>query len=872
MAGMVAQNVLDGTLRLWYADDLDKVLDTALVLDVRSARRVRRGHLPEALNVPHTELRDRLDEMREAAGGRPVRVHCASGFRSYLAHRVLDQAGLRLGQPVRRHAHPAGGPARPGPRGRLRPAGAGHLAGRPGRRRAQRTVGLGAAGPARWLSRDRRGGDRRRPSGSTRTTTAPPGVVARSGKSSRKWPPRLSVRRSAAAVSTVATWCRLVVSHSAVCGAATTPGTSCARAAPPRARRGPLEALGPADHAGPRGRDALDPAARRARRPAPASPARSTGSRGDQLARRRPGPRRRRPRGGRRPGPRAASSTRAGSRRARRCRPTSPAAYSPVRLERPRRSVSTPAGVVVLRRRDRAPGPWSGRCPRCEEALVDGREPAAQEVRAEVPRVEEDVVRRRSRPSAARSRAPRRRAARARRAGAPRGMNRTPSVSSSMAPSPRTASETRVSWPLTPAPSHSTVGWNCTNSTSATAAPARSAAARPSPVACARVGRGRVHLADPARREDHGRRQRRADAVPAALADDVQRDAADRPGAPVGVGAAVSRSSTSACSMTSMPGSERTASSCATSAREISAPVASPPACAIRSAWWPPSRVSAIPPSGAVSNRAPSADELPHPVRPLGDQDLDGRGVAQPGAGDQGVREVRAGAVLGVQRRGDAALRPHRGPRRERTLGDQQHPAAPGCAAAARRSAPRCRSRRRSRRPARSSRRRAPPAAARAQRCAAPPRSAVPAPVVRVRGSTAISSPRCAGCRPAPAPRCRSDSWRRPDRRPAAAPDRGTARRPAPGPDRPARRSPPPARLRREHPLGRVAHLAGAAPASAAPAGGQRAGQRQRGATPGGVQIGVARGQRQAVAFAHRRHADDLDRDVEVGAPCGAPP
>ncbi len=94
MAGFVAQNVLDGTLALWYPDDLDKVLDSALVLDVRSRGEFASGHLPGALNVPHTELRDRLDEVRAAADGRPVRVHCASGFRSYLAHRVLVQAGL----------------------------------------------------------------------------------------------------------------------------------------------------------------------------------------------------------------------------------------------------------------------------------------------------------------------------------------------------------------------------------------------------------------------------------------------------------------------------------------------------------------------------------------------------------------------------------------------------------------------------------------------------------------------------------------------------------------------------------------------------------------------------------------------------------
>ena len=94
MAGFMAQNVLDGTLRLWYADDLDKVLDTALVLDVRSRREFASGHLPGALNIPHTQLRARLDEVRVAAGDRPVRVLCESGFRSYLAHRILAQAGI----------------------------------------------------------------------------------------------------------------------------------------------------------------------------------------------------------------------------------------------------------------------------------------------------------------------------------------------------------------------------------------------------------------------------------------------------------------------------------------------------------------------------------------------------------------------------------------------------------------------------------------------------------------------------------------------------------------------------------------------------------------------------------------------------------
>lgn len=94
LAGLVAANVLDGTLRLWYAQDLPTVRQTALLLDVRSRREYCAGHLPGSLNIPHTQLRDRLDEVRQAAAGRPVRVLCASGVRSALAHRILVQAGF----------------------------------------------------------------------------------------------------------------------------------------------------------------------------------------------------------------------------------------------------------------------------------------------------------------------------------------------------------------------------------------------------------------------------------------------------------------------------------------------------------------------------------------------------------------------------------------------------------------------------------------------------------------------------------------------------------------------------------------------------------------------------------------------------------
>ena len=93
MLGFVAQNALDNTMPQWQAQDLDRAMADTLILDVRSAAEFAQGHLAGALNIPHLELRARLSEVREVAGGRAISVYCARGPRSYLATRVLLSEG-----------------------------------------------------------------------------------------------------------------------------------------------------------------------------------------------------------------------------------------------------------------------------------------------------------------------------------------------------------------------------------------------------------------------------------------------------------------------------------------------------------------------------------------------------------------------------------------------------------------------------------------------------------------------------------------------------------------------------------------------------------------------------------------------------------
>jgi phage shock protein E len=67
--------------------------DAPFVLDVRSEAEFAAGHIPGAVNVPHTELADRLDQLPSDRGAEIV-VHCQSGRRAQSAESVLAEAGF----------------------------------------------------------------------------------------------------------------------------------------------------------------------------------------------------------------------------------------------------------------------------------------------------------------------------------------------------------------------------------------------------------------------------------------------------------------------------------------------------------------------------------------------------------------------------------------------------------------------------------------------------------------------------------------------------------------------------------------------------------------------------------------------------------
>ncbi len=96
IAAFVGLNDLTGFSPLLTAEGLKAELSAGeaerpLVLDVRNLNEHEISHLRGALHIPVDELRFRLEEVPR---GRPLVVHCRSGFRSHLALRILKQNGF----------------------------------------------------------------------------------------------------------------------------------------------------------------------------------------------------------------------------------------------------------------------------------------------------------------------------------------------------------------------------------------------------------------------------------------------------------------------------------------------------------------------------------------------------------------------------------------------------------------------------------------------------------------------------------------------------------------------------------------------------------------------------------------------------------
>ncbi|HHW46173.1 MAG TPA: FAD-dependent oxidoreductase [Clostridiales bacterium] len=93
MAGYVIENILTNKVKNFHWHDIEKLPKDGSVtlLDTRTRFEYNKGHIEGFINIPLDELRDRINELDKS---KPVYVHCLSGYRSYIACRILEGHGF----------------------------------------------------------------------------------------------------------------------------------------------------------------------------------------------------------------------------------------------------------------------------------------------------------------------------------------------------------------------------------------------------------------------------------------------------------------------------------------------------------------------------------------------------------------------------------------------------------------------------------------------------------------------------------------------------------------------------------------------------------------------------------------------------------
>lgn len=91
MAGFMAENILKKRVKVMMWDEVDRLGDDTVVIDIRTQEEYEMGHIEGAINVPLDDIRALKDEIPQ---GKKLLVYCVIGLRGYVAARILMQLGF----------------------------------------------------------------------------------------------------------------------------------------------------------------------------------------------------------------------------------------------------------------------------------------------------------------------------------------------------------------------------------------------------------------------------------------------------------------------------------------------------------------------------------------------------------------------------------------------------------------------------------------------------------------------------------------------------------------------------------------------------------------------------------------------------------
>lgn len=91
--GYIATNLLDGSYKQVHFSKMRELVENnKFILDVREKNEYEAGHINGSVNIPLSEIRDRIGELPK---DREIFIHCKSGQRSYNACLLLQHLGFK---------------------------------------------------------------------------------------------------------------------------------------------------------------------------------------------------------------------------------------------------------------------------------------------------------------------------------------------------------------------------------------------------------------------------------------------------------------------------------------------------------------------------------------------------------------------------------------------------------------------------------------------------------------------------------------------------------------------------------------------------------------------------------------------------------
>lgn len=93
MAGYVASNIVSGQHEIFHWNEVENInYDNSILIDTRTEIEFNNGSIPNAINIPVDNLRERVSEIPKE---KAIYIFCQVGLRGYIAYRILKQLGFQ---------------------------------------------------------------------------------------------------------------------------------------------------------------------------------------------------------------------------------------------------------------------------------------------------------------------------------------------------------------------------------------------------------------------------------------------------------------------------------------------------------------------------------------------------------------------------------------------------------------------------------------------------------------------------------------------------------------------------------------------------------------------------------------------------------